>query len=119
MSKFTIDYFATVGRKPGSFVIKNKHNGSTSAGDIWDNAITDVGVALEDEVFDDSWEVLDRSSTGLELFRPHIIIKRRKESKKLDHITKIQLVQAGGIIPTGMYLYVCVYAPILAIVHNK
>eukprot|EP01035_Chromulina_nebulosa_P019425 gene19425-25303_t len=101
MPSHVIDYFATLGRRDGQLAIRSSNEQiNLTPKDTWFEAITDIAVLIEgEEKLNSEWEVCDKSSGGLDLFPPHIAIKRRKYSKRLDHIVEIRLVQEGAVIP--------------------
>lgn len=113
-----IDYFATLGRANGPLKpkyslpkipctdLKDSNSKFSSYNDVWNNAITDIAVVMSDESLPDpeTWELVNKSIDGLEIFPPHIAFRRRKHSFRLDHIKEIKLIQEGGVVPPGFEL---------------
>lgn len=96
MTSNAIDFFATLGRKPGQFSCKSFKSVWADDGtmltpnEIWNDAITDIAVLTKgDHNLDESWTVLNTSLDGEELQLPYIAIKRRSTTHRLDHITKV------------------------------
>ena len=99
MSSYCIDYFATLGRKSGPLIptlindFQEDLNGklkSVHPTEIWLNCITDIAVLIDgEEVPDETWEICDYSADGVTLMKPHIAYRRRKHSKRQDHITEV------------------------------
>lgn len=115
-----IDYFATLGRPEDSqFLAKNFHSASdadevrgSSASSIWQAAITDVTIINSDtEVKENGllpeqerWTVLSTSLGDNPLPFPHIAIKRRKQTHRLDHICDLHVFPQGESLPPGFEL---------------
>jgi hypothetical protein len=102
MSFNAVDYFATLGRKPGAFAPKplpsidpdRPHDVLTPA-EVWNKAITDVAVLMEGEEMpsdEEGWEILNTSVGELELCRPYIVFRRRIHSRRIDHISKVGMI---------------------------
>lgn len=110
-----IDYFATLGRKPGPFLCKSLRNvwreddSLLRPTDIWNDAVTDIAIITEgfhaytdldegegvetfltgDQLVDNTWSIISTSCEGHELEFPQVAIRRRNKSHRLDHITKV------------------------------
>ena len=97
-----IEYFATVGRPEGPFECKlwERDVGTgkfdVHPRDVWCEAITDIAFVMAKETVpvNQGWEVLRYSIDGREMNAPHLAVRRRKHSGRLDHITEIILVPA-------------------------
>ena len=96
---FVIDYFAVLGKKgvnltPVGFPRRRARQGKEGnirPVEIWSDAITDISMIFDDECLpDDTWEVLGATIDGYEICRPHIVIRRRKHSTRLDHISAVK-----------------------------
>ncbi len=115
MTTFGIDYFSLLGRANNSFTTKllsNKWREDTydmKPLDVWRDAIVDISVISSDETIpedekDCGWEILNVSIDGIDLstvLSTCVIIKRRKNCERLDHIVDIQLAHADAIMPDG------------------
>jgi hypothetical protein len=47
---------------------------------------------IEETPSEEGWEILSTSVTGIELKKPHLGIRRRKHSKRRDHITSVSII---------------------------
>lgn len=98
MTSNAIDYYATLGKEDGPFRPKefqSPHAGDRTvftANEIWNAAITDViivGKENESLLLDGTWTTIIQSAEGEPLDPPHIAFRRRKFSKRPDHITEV------------------------------
>lgn len=103
---FSIDYFAVLGKKNGvltSEKVRSLWDDSqqVSLRDVWNDAITDIAVVTEYNVdsIDDSWQVIRSSFEGRNFsdygMKITIAVQRRRESKRLDHIS--QVIASGDV----------------------
>ena len=98
---YSIDYFAVLGRKDGKLQcgnVKSSWDESKQChpSDVWNDAITDMVVVTESnrDDFDCTWTIVDQSLEGIEFadldIRISLAFRRRRESKRLDHITQVR-----------------------------
>jgi len=131
MSSYAIDYFATLGRRPGELSCKSMPSATSEStvppSEIWLDAITDITVIyFDDEAsipVDDEcgsppivstdgvdWELVKYTvdgdlancnpgdpSRGISL----LAVRRRRQSKRLDHICEIIVLHRGDSVPDG------------------
>jgi hypothetical protein len=97
---FAIDYFTVLGRKDDKLQCENvkslyEENKLCPLSEVWNDAITDIAVVTEYNVddFDDSWTIIEQSIDGVQFIdfdiKISIAIQRRRNSKRLDHITAV------------------------------
>ena len=119
MSTNVIDYFATLGKRQGPLVPKSfrpiweESKKEISAGELWNSAITDIAVIFIDKgetLPDDTWELLSETISGysaaFNIGEPTkssgtFVIRRRKHSKRLDHICDVAFVPRNERLPDG------------------
>jgi hypothetical protein len=100
MTSSAIDYFATLGRKNGSFVPKtssgliDESRKQLTPSELWLSAITDISLVDEEaiESLDPSWTVIKFSAEGEPLVEPFVAFRRRKDTHRQDHVTKVRLI---------------------------
>lgn len=97
----SIDFFAVVGRKEEEKLNCTKvsslwdENQKSSLVDVWNDAITDIALVTEynRDSIDDSWTIITESTDGVEFMDLDVKIclayRRRRESKKIDHISQV------------------------------
>jgi len=105
MASNVISYFATLGRKSRQqqeFIYKNFHTASDQdrkgcpPSEIWNSAITDITIINNQEELDlndklvEKWEVLSVSLEDQDLPFPHLAVKRRDVTHRLDHIKRLE-----------------------------
>lgn len=109
-SSNVIDYFAVLGKVAGPLACKKIPIGWNEPcnklefhpSDLWSAAITDISITFVDKgeaLPDEGWEVLKDTIDGspanlnsgdLERGLPHLAIRRRAQSKRLDHIVEVR-----------------------------
>lgn len=113
MSSFAIDYFATIGAEnPFEF-----NDSAVTLEDICLSAITDITIMMPDEMetlVAQDWLVADVYFSDREEFvsmqpqkpttYPVVVYRRRKQSKRVDHITSIKLVRIRDRLEEGFEL---------------
>ncbi len=118
MSHNAIDYFASLSRAPGPFVCQSfpfsvdEDSPPLSGKDVWNEAITDIVVVgpgkwyksllnityltmrcLDDPVDEEeTWIFVPETINGSPIEPPHLAFRRRKFSKRQDHITQVCLI---------------------------
>lgn len=97
---YAIDYLAVLGKDGNGFECEQmkslwEENSLVSPSDVWDDAITDI-LVINDynrDNIDDSWTIISQSIDGVEFSELSLFItiayKRRRDSKRLDHISQV------------------------------
>ncbi len=108
----SVDYFATLSRAPGPLMCKKLEEDEGSGeydlhpSDLWEEAVTDLTLLYEGEECPEGevWHEVQESVDGDVLPYPHLVFRRRRDSKKLDHIVQIKVIPPGQDIPKGFEL---------------
>ena len=86
-----VEYFTTLGRSKSlackSFA-KSDSEKARSPSELWNDAITEIAIVHPGEKVPAGWEIINSSVDG-NLIEHFIAVKRRTESPRLDHITKV------------------------------
>ena len=114
-----IDYFAALGlesnEKGTEFICKNipnlgfegTSNRWSTPKEIWNNAITDIGIfnKVDDaKQLNDGWEVISTSVEGDHLKAPYLAFKRRKTTNSFNHISNILVNEEDSTL--GEYKFI-------------
>lgn len=103
-----IDYFATLGKAPGPLECKSypyelDEDTSLTAKEAWYEAITDIVLLGPGDHLllpnPSHWTIIDKSLSDSPLEFPHLAFRRRRESRRPDHITSVKFIQPGELIP--------------------
>jgi len=121
----SIDFFAVVGRKDENKLTCTslpslwEENRQSTLADVWNDAITDIALVTEynRESIDDTWTIIDSSTDGIEFIDYDIKIclayKRRRESKKIDHISQVKCIDLFSQYFHLIYILLYIYYYIL------